>query len=141
MIARITRLAGAILLEGAGQFFLVGNTKEPCDWSHAGFVPPAAPTSGAAQVTALSPVRPVHIENPCLIFAWNGDTAESLAQLLGNRLLIQRNASVSERLWRLVTGENQERDERFANELEASWLVRMPEAVWNIVRETVLKCL
>lgn len=141
MIARSTRLAGAILLEGAGQFFLVGNTKEPCDWSRAGFIAPPASTAGQSRVAALRPIRPVHIETPCLIFNWNGDTAESLAQLLGNRLLIQRNASVSERLWRLVTGENQERDESFANELDASWLVRMPEAVWNIVRETVLKCL
>ena len=141
MIARGTRLAGAVLLEGAGQFFLVGNTKQPCDWSSAGFAAPPASAAGQNPVMALSPVRPVQIESPCLLFDWKDGAAESLAELLANRLLIQRNASVSERLWRLVTGEHEEQNEPFSNELDASWLVRMPEAVWNIVRETVLKCL
>ena len=60
--------------------------------------------------------------------------------MLAKRLLIQRNGSVSERLWRLVTGES---DESVAavSETEATWLVQMPEAVWNIIRENVLKCL
>lgn len=135
------RLAGAILLQGDDQFLLVGNTKEPCDWARAGFAVPPDSLSGQTRVVALSPVRTVQVERPCLVFDWNGGTTQSLAELLANRLLIQRNGSVSERLWRLVTGENEERSQPLPDELDASWLVAMPEAVWTIVRETVLKCL
>ena len=40
-MARVGRLAGAILAESHGHYFLVGNTKAPCDWRKAGFEPPA----------------------------------------------------------------------------------------------------
>lgn len=50
------------------------------------------------------------------------------------RLVIHRNASVSERLWRLVTqGEAEPRT-------DARWLGQMPASVWNVVRDGVLKC-
>ena len=39
-MARVARLAGAVLVDGGGDYFLVGNTKRPCDWASAGFEPP-----------------------------------------------------------------------------------------------------
>ncbi len=141
MIARSGRLAGAILLESDGRFFLVGNTKEPCDWPDAGFAAPEKPAGTTTRVQSLNPLRPVPIQPPYLIFHWGDKTPESLAELLANRFLIQRNSSVSERLWRLVTGENDEQSHHVPEELDASWLVHMPEPVWNIVREAVLKCM
>ena len=36
----VTRLSGAILAESNGEYFLIGNTKSPCDWAAAGFEPP-----------------------------------------------------------------------------------------------------
>ena len=140
MIARSARLAGAVLIECSGQFFLVGRTKEPCNWESIGFTPPPEMLAGESPVAALSAVCSVQVTEPCLVFDWPGD-AESLAQALAKRLLIQRNASVSERLWRLVTGDGDEESAPAYRELDATWLVRMPEPVWNIVRETVLRCL
>ena len=140
MIVRAARLAGAILVECADQYFLVGNTKEPCDWPASGFNKPPEPVAGQIPVLAMESVQQVRLAGSSLIFEWNGNAPESCAHVLAKRLLIQRNGSVSERLWRLVTGES---DESIASvaETEATWLVQMPEAVWNIIRENVLKCL
>lgn len=140
MIACAARLAGAILLEGSGQFLLVGNTKEPCNWSGAGFSQPPELPIGRTPVLDLNPVGEVHLEPPCLTFEWDGATAESLAQVLASRLLIQRNGSVSERLWRLVMGESEEIPAPAPDKIDATWLVRMPEPIWNVVRNNVLKC-
>ena len=65
---------------------------------------------------------------------------EGLAELLANRLLIRRNNSVSERLWRIVTGEMDQEKEVMTEDADASWLIHMPDHIWNIVRDTVLKC-
>ena len=48
------------------------------------------------------------------------------------RLVIARNGSVTERLWRLVTHEGAHR--------APSWLFDVPAHVWEIVRDTVLRC-
>lgn len=51
-MALVGRLAGAILAETEGQFFLVGNPKVPCDFTAVGFDPPgvimpwSVPSSG-----------------------------------------------------------------------------------------------
>jgi hypothetical protein len=42
VMARVGRLAGAILAETEGRYFLIGNTKEPCDFRSEGFEQPAA---------------------------------------------------------------------------------------------------
>ena len=39
-MARVGRLAGALLAETEGRYFLVGNTKEPCDFRALGVEPP-----------------------------------------------------------------------------------------------------
>ena len=56
---------------------------------------------------------------------------EALAVTLAGKLVIQRNGSVSERLWRLATSDGATR---------LQWLVDVPAAVWEIVRDTVLRC-
>jgi hypothetical protein len=103
--AKIGRWMGAIVVELGGEQRLVGNPKEPCT-----FTPPVPLSS------------PLEVE-------WSN--LDQLAQLVHARLVIQRNDSVSERLWRLVTAENATR---------AQWLVEMPAQAWDIVRDTVLKC-
>ncbi len=57
--------------------------------------------------------------------------AHELAAILLPKLTIARNHSVSERLWRLITHEGAAR---------AQWVVDMPAHVWEIVRDTVLRC-
>jgi hypothetical protein len=140
--AELSRLAGALLLSGDGAFFLIGNTKEPCDWAAAGFERPAEGAAATLRVRRLESLRTVAATGPdCLSVRMNGHSMESIAEILANRLLIHRNASFSERLWRILTGASEENPITPSVERDVSWLLAMPERVWEIVREAALKCL
>lgn len=136
-MARIGRLAGAILAETEGQFFLVGNPKEPCDFAAVGFEPPAVVNAMERPFIRLSPLKRVQVPPPYVTMDVEG---EALAQLLVDRFVIQRNGSVSDRLWRLVTDPKQEQCAVPDGKIDARWLGEIPAAIWNIVRDTVLKC-
>jgi hypothetical protein len=145
-MARVGRLAGAILAETGGDYYLVGNPKQPCDWRAAGFEPPAeiGPLSIDARVrpairlarcgtpALAAPVLEVDVEG------------ESLAHLLADTFVIARTGSVSERLWRLVIGRSDDTDDIDDADrpavIAARWLGEVPPAVWRIVRDTVLRC-
>lgn len=131
MMARVSRLAGAICAATDVGCFLVGNTKEPCDFAAAGLAPP--PSGEDTRYRRLSPIGPLRLPGPSLRMDLEG---EALARLLADRLLIERNGSVSERLWRLALGSDHDR----AEEVDARWLALVPASVWQIVRETVLRC-
>ena len=136
-MALVGRLAGAILAETGGQFFLVGNPKEPCDFAVAGFEPPGVIDAMERPFIRLSPLRPVQVPQPYLTMTVEG---EALAQLLVDRFVIPRNGSVSDRLWRLVTDPRQEHRAAATGMIDARWLGEIPAEIWRIVRETVLKC-
>lgn len=140
--AKLSRLAGALLLVGEEEYFLIGNTKEPCDWSAVGFEPPAEGDAATLRVRRLMPLREIPTPaTPCLIVQQNAQSLDSIAHTLANRLLILRNASFSERLWRIVTGATDESPTEAANGEDVTWLLTMPDRVWEIVREAALKCL
>jgi hypothetical protein len=130
MTARVGRLAGAILLESGGAFFLIGNPKEPCDWAQAGFVEPGEIDARARSFMPLMATGAVRIAPPCLRIE---NAGAGLAELIANRFVIARNGSVSDRLWRLIVKDS-------AAEIDATWLAGMPDEIWAIVRDTVLKC-
>ncbi len=136
MIARIGRLAGAILSECDGSYFLIGNTKEPCDWEQKGFKAPAEIDAKKMPVLALETVASeILLGAPHLLVHLSDEqSGEDVARVFADRFLIVRNASVSDRLWNLVVGESED------SEVEATWLLNMPDAVWQVVRDTVLKC-
>jgi hypothetical protein len=136
-MALVGRLAGAILAETGGQFFLVGNPKEPCDFVAVGFECPGVINAMERPFIRLSPLRPVQIPEPSLTMTVEG---EGLARLLVDRFVIQRNGSVSDRLWRLVTDPKQEDRAVSGGIIDAQWLGEIPTEIWHIVRETVLKC-
>lgn len=136
-MALVGRLAGAILAETEGQFFLVGNPKEPCDFASVGFDPPGVINALERPFVRLSPRRPVQVPQPCLTMAVEG---EALARLLVDRFVIRRNGSVSDRLWRLVTDPKRENRAVPDGNIDARWLGEIPAEIWHIVRETVLKC-
>jgi hypothetical protein len=104
-MARIGRWMGAIVVEAGEQQRLVGNPKEPCT-----FTPPVPLTSS------------ITVDDRDI---------DELAAIVKARLVITRNDSVSERLWRLITSDGNTR---------AQWLIDVPAAVWEIVRDTVLRC-
>lgn len=136
-MARVGRLAGAIVAETEGRFFLVGNPKEPCDFVVVGFESPGVINAMERPFIKLSPLRPVQVSHPYLTMDIEG---EALARLLVDRFVIQRNGSVSERLWRLVTDPTQDQRAAPDGKIDARWLGEIPAEIWRIVRETVLKC-
>jgi len=144
-MARVGRLAGAIVAETEGGYFLVGDTKRPCDWRAAGFEPPGELDARArpyvALVRAADSAAPLAVPGggPWLEIAVEG---EELARRLAARFLIERNGSVSDRLWRLVLRGDPDADDPARDAVvDARWLAEMPAPIWDIVRAQVLRCL
>ncbi len=138
MMARVGRLAGALLAETCGEFFLVGNTKEPCDFEAAGFASPGEIDALERRYIRLAPRRAVELAAPYLRLELEG---EALAALLAERLLIERNASVSDRLWQLLMDPSGQEEIPEDEAVDARWLAEIPAPIWGIVRDTVLRCL
>jgi hypothetical protein len=138
MMARVGRLAGALLAETGGEFFLVGNTKEPCDFEAVGFESPGEVDALERRYIRLAPRRAVELAAPYLRLDLEG---EALAGLLAERLLIERNASVSDRLWRLLIDPSGQEELPEDEAVDARWLAEIPAPIWEIVRDTVLRCL
>jgi len=144
-MARVGRLAGALLAETGGVYYLIGNTKAPCDWRAAGFEPPgeidalARPAVRLARLAAAEhgAAREPELGTPQLAVDVEG---EPLARLLTDAFVIPRTGSVSERLWRLVIGESDEDDRPVPDVVPARWLGEIPPGIWQIVRNTVLRC-
>lgn len=139
-MARVGRLAGAMIVETRGAVYLVGNPKVPCDFAAAGFEPPPAIDARVRPFIRLSPRRPVELAPPVLALDIEG---EALAQLLARSFLIERTGSISERLWRLVIGQAPDApddDDTAVDVVQARWLGELPGPVWQIVRDTLLRC-
>jgi hypothetical protein len=136
-MALVRRLAGALLVESAGEFFLVGNLKEPCDFNAAGFEEPTEIDATKEAYIRLTAKDDIIVSGTCLAIDLEGD---GLAKLLAERLIIARNGSVSERLWQLIIDPSGQ-EEVSDGPVNASWLAEMPSEIWQIVRDTVLRCL
>lgn len=137
-MARVGRLAGAILVHTGEDYLLVGNLKEPCNFAAAGFDSPGEIDIMKRRYIKLAPQRAVEVEEPYLVMDLEG---EALAEALGERLLIDRNGSVSERLWRLLFDPSAEDEPPADGTVSARWLTEIPAEIWQIVRDAVLRCL
>jgi hypothetical protein len=129
----LSRLAGAILAETAGQAFLLGNTKMPADFPAAGFVAPAIIDALATPALPLVMLRTIERPAPRIHLPVTAVDPAAAAAHVAGLFVIERNGSVSDRLWRLVLAEQ-------GGDVQAAWLGQMPIAVWQIVRDTVLRC-
>jgi hypothetical protein len=136
-MAVVRRLAGALLVDSAGEFFLVGNLKEPCDFNAAGFEEPSEIDATKEAYIRLTAQNDIIGSGTCLAIDLEG---EALAKLLAERLIIARNGSVSERLWRLIIDPSGQEDVS-DGPIHVGWLAEMPSEIWQIVRDTVLRCL
>lgn len=137
-MGRAYRLAGAIVAETAGEHYLVGNTKQPCDYVAHGFEPPVEVDAVKRPFFRLTRAGEVRLEG---VFLELGAEGEGLARALADRFVIERNGAVSERLWRLVVGSGDpDGDLPASGPVDARWLGAMPPAVWKVVREAVLRC-
>jgi hypothetical protein len=140
-MTRVGRLAGAILVEAGTDYFIVGDTKRPCDWSAAGFEPPGPLDAVALPYVRLSRAGALNLAGPWLQLE-TAMRGEELARRLAARFLVERNGSVSDRLWRLVLRADPEGDDPPPETVvDARWLAEMPDHVWQIVRAQVLRCL
>ncbi len=130
-MSTVGRLAGAILAKSGDDWFLVGEFKEPCDVTTLGFEKAGeiAHRDGAP-ITRLRRSAPFSFEGETFEIPLEG---EALARALYDRLVIYRNHSVSERIWRLLSVAQMGRR-------EARWLIELPMPVWELVRDSVLKC-
>ena len=137
-MAQVARMDGALLAHTGHHYYLVGNLKRPCDFAAHGFEPPAQEIDAVARpYIELIRRRAAPLETPNIVVPLEG---EALAKLLAERLLIDRNGSVSDRLWRLVIGESDETP-NVPETQDAHWFTETPARVWNIVRDSVLRCL
>lgn len=140
-MSRVGRLAGALVVETGGAYYLVGNPKVPCDWRAHGFEPPGELD---ARVRPVVPLQRIAAGEPALAPGAPQLTLEiegdAVPQLLAAQLVIPRTGSVSERLWRLVIGESDESDAPIPDVIDARWLAELPPAIWSIVRDAVLRC-
>lgn len=141
-MARVGRLCGALLIEtelhGEPAWFLVGDTKVPCDWAAAGFNKPAERDVVQEPFVRLSGRGTAKLSGTTLSIALEGVEA---ARIIAERLTVSRNGSVSERLWNLILGEHEvEAEAEAGRTIPCAWLCEMPAAVWAVVRDAVLKC-
>jgi len=135
-MARVARIAGAILAQTHDELYLVGHPKVPCDWAAHGIDPPGEFDARERPFVRLH-ARSAELRAPVLALDVEG---EALPQLLARRFLIERTGSISERLWRLTIGESDERDGPVPDVVDACWLAQMPEPIWTVVKEAVLRC-
>ncbi len=132
-VSNVYRLAGAILAETNGDYYLVGELKEPYDFEKHGFEKPfESDPDHPVKYKILKTLGPVSVEEEHLEMETQG---EALAELLFRRFVILRNYSVSDRRWRAATVKKK------IGMADARWLEQMPDEVWEIVRENILKCL
>lgn len=133
--SRVTRLAGGILVQTNGKYYLVGQLKEPCDFLKQGFESPSKTVlDGKKSYIPLKAIATVTSdEEIVLVMETQG---EALAELLFKRFVILRNHSVSDRLWRVVASGKDDK-----GHVDARWLEQMPDDAWEIIKESILKCL
>lgn len=132
-MTKMGRFHGAILVETLGEYFLVGDLKEPADFAAAGFAEP----------DEISPLEnkyiPLHINGKIEIAAPEfvcGQSGSELLESIFHRLVIKRNGSVSMRLWNLLL----DTDKSDSNIPDISWLFSMPDEIWEIVQDQILRC-
>jgi hypothetical protein len=135
-MARVGRLAGSLLVESEDTYSLVGFPKEPCDFAKHGLSTPPAPEAWGGPFITLAHAGTVDLGDVILTFNMEGP---ALLTALAERLLVARNSSVSERLYRQIV-EADDEGHVAPGVRDARWLTDMPMHLWTIVRDTVLRC-
>lgn len=133
-MTKIGRLAGAILVDSEEGYFLVGDFKEPCDFKSHGFDDPGVIDAMTNPYIRLTTDASHQLKGPLFVTDLKG---EQTAKILSERFLIERNASVSNRLWNIVIDAEENRGK---SEVNIDSVLKLPKEIWDIVREGVLKC-
>ena len=142
-MATVSRLGGALLVETQERYFIVGEPKRPIDWEQAGFAIPSEtldpPTSERIPWFELKPSNARSESAPLSSEIRMNFPLEGVPVLeaLHEKLIIERNGSVSERLWNLLIENGTPTSNRV---LDARWLAEIPSPIWGVVRDSLLRC-
>jgi hypothetical protein len=131
-------MAGAIVAKTNDAYYMVGDRKQPLNFAEYGFheIPERDPKEQPIVKLETLGDREVKMESPQLLMDVEG---EELAERLKELFMIHRNGSISERLWGLV-GESSEPLDDQPDVIDARWLSQTPLEVWEIVRDSMLRC-
>lgn len=133
----VERLAGTFLVRGEGRFAIVGQPKSPCDWAAHGFERPVAiDAPGARRAELVCHAEPT-LPGPRLRIGRSFDAA---LDALESKMLVARNGSASERLFTMVLDVDDPDDVEPDHEVDATWLVDIPERAFAVIRDSVLRC-
>lgn len=134
------RVKGGLVCHSQDSMFFIGHPKEPCRFEELGFADPGEITAPSPAWVKLSPAGDsLPTLSDFTERALMSDTLapEELADKLAEIFMIQRNGSISERLWGLMA----EHSPRTATgEIDGRWLSDTPIEVWDIVRDQMLRC-
>lgn len=135
---RFGRLAGAILLDYNSDFFLIGHTKEPCDFAQHGFEAIDSDRDQEAKIEKLSRKEGTELswDEDSIIFTVADASCEEVLTKLSDIFLIRRNNMVSERIWGLFAEELPTDTKQHSGQ----WMMESPAVIWDIVRDSVLRC-
>jgi hypothetical protein len=133
-MSKLGLIHGAFLLETQGKFFQIGDTKEPANYEKIGFEKPASFDPMESHYTPLNTIGSPEIKEPYLEF---NDEGEELCEKLYNKLVINRNASTSTRMWYLFFDAEEYSGQKTIN---VQWLLDIPVEIWEIVQDEVWSC-
>lgn len=132
-MSKVRRLAGGAVAETNGEYYLIGEVKEPCNFSKLGFEsPPESDEDNRLPYRKLDVISTVILEDEH--FLQMETEGKDLAKLLFKRFIITRNNSISNRLWNVVTCDQKE------GPVDARWLEQMPDDAWDVIRDSILRC-
>ncbi len=136
-MAKISRLGGAVLAATEGTYYLVGDLKGPLEFASHGFEKPEERDVCAEPYIKLKVIGEVKEPRPVFTMPLEG---EALAKKLVRSFMIYRNGSVSERLWELSFDSSESAADQPTLK-EAQWLALMPDDIWDIIRDNLLRCI
>ena len=134
----VERLAGSFVVRDSSRAVLVGQPKVPCAWESFGFAKPTAIDAPDARRAELVRLADVPLPGPRLVFT---RSFESVVAAIESRMLVARNGSASERLWTLVLDEDDPDEIDESREVDADWIVDMPDRAFALIRDNVLRCI
>ena len=135
---KIGRCAGTLLVEIEDKFYIIGETKEPFDFTSMGLSNPQA--LGESPIRLLEQIdttNPWETASCHYIIHQTDQPFQEYLDRLSEIFIIRRNSMISERIWELVARIEEPIPEDF---WPAGWLFDSPEMVWDIVRDTMLRC-
>lgn len=135
------RVKGGLICHAHNEMYFIGHPKEPCKFVELGFADPGEITAPKPAWVQLQPASgdtlPTLSDFTDRALMSDTLSAKELADKMAELFMIERNGSISERLWGLMAEYSPRTD---AGEVDGRWLSDTPVEVWDIVRDQVLRC-